>query len=221
MAPRIAGVSASADAAGRELLTLLLGLDLALLLLHLGTEAALAASGARFGAAVPVSADRALLGAAAPLQLLAFSAVVLAARAAGPPERLAAAAAAALALVDAAGLVARLARPAAAATGGLLTLPAAKLAVAAAVAAPIVALLLLRSGSPGPLGRAILRLTLGLGVVTLVSELAGLLLPRGAASRSVLDGLEEFGEAAMASGALAAAYRWAVNGRALTIPIRD
>lgn len=202
----------------RQLLTLLLGLDLALLLLHLGTEAALAATGTRAGV---VSADHALLGVATHLQLLAIAAAALAGSSAtGAPDLRAAAAAAALALADAADVTARLAVPLAM-TIGPLTVPAAKVAVAGAVVGPIVALLLLRPGGPGPFGRAVLLLTLALSLVGFVSEVAGSLLPGGAAARAILDGLEEFAEAAVASWTLAVVCERGGARKTLIIPDRD
>jgi hypothetical protein len=201
---RDGGVAAPADAPWRQLLVLLLGLDVALLLLHLGTEGSLAV----LGAGPAASADRALLGAAAPLQLLAFAALAVGTRANGlPPDRPATVAAVVLALADATSLPSRLATAVVELGASPALLPVAKLATAGAVATLVLALLLRRPGRGGPLGRIVLRLTLGLGTVAVLLDAAAPLTLRGVLPRSILDGLEELAEAAVASWALAAGCR--------------
>jgi hypothetical protein len=213
VARRRGGAAAPADAPSRQLLALLLGLDLALLILHVGTEAAFAVlGGARLGAAPSTSSDHSLLGAAAPIQLLAFAALALLAAPRGaawapPRDRIAAFAATVLALADVADLTARLATAAATMTGSPSAMPIAKLATAGGVAVLVAAPLLLRSGGAGPLGRIVLRLTLGLGATAVLLDAAVPLMLRDALPRSIFDGAEELAEAAIASWALAAGWR--------------
>ena len=124
-----------------------------------------------------------------------------------PRDRLAAFAAAVLALADVADLTARLATAAATVTGSPYAMPIAKLTTAGGVAVLVAAPLLLRSGGAGPLGRIVLRLTLGLGATAVLLDAAVPLMLRDALPRSILDGVEELAEAAIASWALAAGWR--------------
>jgi hypothetical protein len=212
----------------RAVAELLVGIDLALLLLHLAAGLPLLLRGVS-GAAITAAlgtADDSLLGLMAPGQYAAAALLLAACARGGGSAGLwrAAAAAGLLALGDLLSLPALLGGAAAAALGlspslGLVPAQLGKLAVGGALAALLGALAGPPARSADPearaAGRILLLAALALAGIDLLLDLPGAWLGPGVMSGLMLDPLEELAEALTASAALVVLVRQLVPEQAL------